>query len=184
MRLRFPPTLPLPFDRQHRQLLTLHMRYTPLFAPFYQHIKILQENSVLQLPCLDKYQHMPKDTLRWTVSSRTATKTVPLAVGRNQLKTRVQRAVRKALALEGFESDGRIRNPEGKEQAGLQGTWEILCLTRQPLDTDFEELVEVARRGVRAVVAQGPAAKARATEAALGKAWWDVDLVRLTEQAG
>ena len=179
MYLKIPELIPIRINGP-KTLFGLRMKYSPHFTAYYAHLDSLLPSSALYLPTLDKYQQLPKDTLRWKVTAHAAAKTLKLAVAREKLRRRVRAAFRVGLENEGYAWDGkRVGEPA---KADLLGTWEIICQTGEASDADPQELLDVAQTCIRIIEGKGPATRsARQRKKARGPAWWEIDLARVVE---
>lgn len=167
------PSLRIP--RSKGPVNLFHIFYTPLFAPWRLDWDHLSAYDVFYSKLLDKYENMPKDTLRWQVVANTAVKEVPKAVMRERLRRRVREAFHDALKQMGYESNGRVWQPGRATDTPLQdlrGTLEIHCRGRAGLDCEFVEIVNLAKSALSTVDRSLNQSKGNMGNAGPEGQWW------------
>ena len=108
-----------------RGVWLIRAHYSPSFAPFRAHLDYLSSTNIVLYPMFkDKYERLPKDTLRWIFMAHRSTKTLPKAVQRERVQRRCREAFRHALRENGYDDHGAIFEG-GKALRPLRGTLEL-----------------------------------------------------------
>ena len=108
-----------------RGVRLIRAHYSPSFTPFRAHLDYLSSTNVVLYPMFkDKYERLPKDTLRWIFMVHRSTKTLRKPVQRERVQRRCREAFRQALRENGYDDHGAIFEG-GKALRPLRGTLEL-----------------------------------------------------------